>query len=358
MAEWDRCRWVWNQCVSRDAELRAEDGIYTTGYALTLELTDWRGRYEWLREGSSAAQGAVVRAWWTARKASFKRQGAPKFKSKIRCLPTLTYGKRRAFSIRDGRLALPKGIVIPVVWSREMPVEPTSVTIKRDAVGHWWASFVVAVEETPLPATGEAVGIDWGVKVTATASEPEFDLPHSEHGKKLQAEIALAQRTLARRDPGSKGYLRTKRHIARLYRKAGWQRKDTARKWARAVVEVHDQIAVEDFKPKFLAKSTMARKAADAAIGQCKHQLLERAQRAGRTVVLVPPAYTTMTCSECGARAKQRLGLSERTFTCTGCGLIADRDRNAARVILVAARFNGACVESVRQPTSVGVDAA
>ena len=73
-------------------------------------------------------------------------------------------------------------------------------------------------------------------------------------------------------------------------------------------------LAVEDFKPKFLAKSPMARKSADGAIGTTKATLIEYAQRAGRKVVLVPPAYTTMTCSGCGARAKSRLLLSETGF--------------------------------------------
>jgi putative transposase len=65
-------------------------------------------------------------------------------------------------------------------------------------------------------------------------------------------------------------------------------------------------------------------------------------------VVLVSPAYTTMTCSGCGARAKSRLLLSERVFACESCGMIRDRDRNAARVILDRAGLHPAGVEAVR----------
>ena len=78
----------------------------------------------------------------------------------------------------------------------------------------------------------------------------------------------------------------------------------------------------------------MARKAADAAIGTIKRTLIEYGVRAGRKVVLVPPAYTTMTCSECLARNKRRLELWERVFKCEVCGFTADRDLNAAGVIL------------------------
>jgi hypothetical protein len=66
---------------------------------------------------------------------------------------------------------------------------------------------------------------------------------------------------------GLRGHKRAKRKAARAHAKVAAQRQDTARKWAKSVVRDHDRIAVEDFRPKFLAKSTMARKAADAAIG-------------------------------------------------------------------------------------------
>ena len=92
----------------------------------------------------------------------------------------------------------------------------------------------------------------------------------------------------------------------------------------------------------------MARKAQDAAIGATKRELIDYAQRVGRKVVLVPPAYTTMDCSDCGTRAKSRLKLSERVFECYACGLVIPRDKNSARIILAAAGFNRADVENVR----------
>ncbi len=109
-----------------------------------------------------------------------------------------------------------------------------------------------------------------------------------------------------------------------------------------------DQIAVEDFRPRFLAGSTMARKAADAAIGATKRALVETAQKYGRTVHLVHPAHTTMDCGYCGARAKHRLPLSERTYTCTACGVSSPRDKNSARVMLVRAGLSPADADRIR----------
>jgi putative transposase len=281
-----------------------------------------------------------------------KGKGRRKFKSAKRSLPSLNY-TRRGFAVNGGRLRLAGGLSIPVVWSRELPSEPSSVRVYRDSIGHWYASFVVRRNDQALPVCERAIGIDWGVRTVATTTDPEYDMAHSEYGKRASTELARRQRTMARRKPArgeraSKGYLGAKRAVAKLSKKVARQRQDTARKWATKVVANHGALAVEDFKPRFLAKSHMARKSADGAIGATKATLIEYAQRAGRKVVLVPPAYTTMTCSGCGARAKSRLLLSERVFVCESCGMIRDRDRNAARVILDRAGLNPAGVEAVR----------
>ena len=79
------------------------------------------------------------------------------------------------------------------------------------------------------------------------------------------------------------------------------------------MVDNHQIIAIQDFKAKYLARSTMAPNSADGAICAAKAELIERGTRAGRTVVLAAPAYTTTTCSRCYQR-QARLGLHERTF--------------------------------------------
>jgi len=339
--EWDRCRWVWNQAVER----LNDSGEWICDDA----LTHWRREHEWLREGSVVTQQQMLRNFRAKRARS---QGRRKFKSGKSCLPSLNY-TRRGFALNDGRLCLAGGLRIPVVWSRELPADPSSVRVYRDSVGHWYASFVVRRDDAALPACRRAIGIDWGVRAVATTTDPECDLAHSGYAKRASAELARRQRTMARRKPArgqraSKGYFEAKRAVAKLYKKVARQRQDAARKWARKVVANYGMLAVEDFKPRFLAKSHMARKSADGAIGATKAVLIEYAERAGRKVVLVAPAYTTMTCSRCGARAKSRLLLSERVFVCGSCGMVEDRDRNAARVILDRAGLNPAGAEAVR----------
>jgi putative transposase len=349
LEEWNRCRFLWNEAVHQQ-----KSGRRPTFCKLSKLLTATRARVVWLNDGSQVAQQQTLRTYAAALNDSYrvKGRGKPTFKARKKTLPSLEYTVR-GFCVRDNRLRLPGGVSVPVVWSRELPSAPTSVRVYRDSLGHWYASFVVRRDVGSVPEADGSIGIDWGVSTTATTTDPAYDLPYGGHRKRCAAELARAQRRMARRRRGrgqapSKGYLRARRQAATLHKKAARQNVHAARQWTRSVVENHQTIAVEDFRARFLTRSSMARKAADAAIGAAKRELIERGKRAGRKVVLVPPAYTTMTCSSCFARAKQRLGLAERTFRCEQCGHTAERDRNAARVILAVAELGHAGADDVR----------
>jgi putative transposase len=369
-AEWGRIRWVWNECVAKSKQThlwnrnRPEGAEKRTAGPAQLDrmLTEARAANAWLREGSSVLQQQVIRDFGKSRAKAQKdireklpvgqRAGMPKHKKLKDSRPSLNY-TRRGFRLRDGQLHLAGGIVLTVVWSRALPAAPSSVRIYQDGLGHWYCSFVVPAAVEPLPAASAAIGIDWGVKETATTTSDAHDLPHSQHGKNAAAALAKYQRRMARRKPpkgkpASKGYRRAQRQAAKVHKKIARQRQDTGRKWAKSVVRDFDHIAVEDFKPRFLTKTTMARKAADAAIGATKTALVEMGRKHGRTVHLIHPAHTTMDCAHCGARAKHRMPLSERTYTCTACGASSPRDKNSARVMLIRAGLNPAGADRVR----------
>jgi putative transposase len=361
LCEWGRCRWVWNQCVAESRQAW-KDKRECGPAGLDKMLTAWRADRGWLREGSSVAQKQTIRDFGKSRARALRdrrdklpvrqRAGLPQFRKRGRSLPTMNYTKQ-GFALKGGVLTVAGGIVLRVVWSRPLPSAPSSVRVYQDTLGHWYVSFVVETEAEPFPASNDAIGIDWGVKDIAITTSDGHDLPHPQHGRKSAEKLARCQRQMARRKPkpGAKpsaGYKRAKRKAAKAHAKVAAQRQDTARKWAKSVVRDFGQIAVEDFRPRFLAKSTMARKAADAAIGATKRGLLEMAAKHGRTVHLVNPAHTTMDCCECGARAKTRLLLSERTYTCGSCGVVLPRDKNSAAVMLIRAGLNPAGADRVR----------
>ncbi|MGX4690175.1 RNA-guided endonuclease InsQ/TnpB family protein [Streptomyces sp. JNUCC 63] len=369
--EWGRCRWVWNECVARSKRAQSE-GEACGPARLDRILTRARAVTPWLAAGASVPQQQTVRDFAASRAKALKdikgrlplrrRAGMPRHRKKHEADPSLNY-TRRGFRLKDGRLHLAGGIVVTVVWSRELTAEPSSVRVYRDRLGAWYCSFVVPAPLQPLAPTGAVIGIDWGVRETATTTSDAHDLPHPQHGHKAKEKLTRYDRMMARRkpkkgQPASKGYREAKRRRAKTYAKIARQRQDTARKWAKRVVRDHDVIAVEDFKPKFLARTSMARKAADAAIGATKQALVEMGRKHGRDVRLVHPAHTTMDCGSCGARTKHALPLSERTDTCTACGAVSPRDKNSARVMLVRAGLDPAGVEGARPPGALLREAA
>ncbi|MGI5142657.1 RNA-guided endonuclease InsQ/TnpB family protein [Streptomyces sp. CA-106110] len=376
-AEWDRCRWIWNECVAKSrqahAQSRAGGEKLTCGPAqLDRMLTDARGVTAWLAEGASVPQQQVIRDFARSRAKALKdikdglaqhrRAGMPRFKRKRDSRPSLNY-TRRGFRLKEGRLHLAGQIVLSVVWSRALPADPSSVRVYQDTLGHWYASFVAPAQVEPLVETGHVLGVDWGVKETATTTDDAYDLPHAEHGKRSAQRLAKYQRMMARRrrpkgQRASTGYRKAQAQAAKLHRKIARQREDTGRKWAKAVMRDHDGVAVEDFRPKFLAKTTMARKAADAAIAATKRALVEMGRKHARDVRLVHPAHTTMDCATCGARTKHALPLSMRTYACTVCGAVSPRDKNSARVMLVRAGWNPDGAEGVRPPEPLAPVAA
>jgi putative transposase len=132
-------------------------------------LTEARARTPWLREGSCVSQQQVIRDFGRSRAKAqqdmtaglplARRAGMPTWKTRREAPATLNY-TRRGFRMKDGRLHLAGGIVLNVVWSRELPDEPSSVRVYQDSLGNWYCSFVVPAEVQPLPPTGRVLGVD------------------------------------------------------------------------------------------------------------------------------------------------------------------------------------------------------
>lgn len=357
--EFGMCRWVWNECVDR---FRRGEG----SGKLDKCLTDARAKSPWLREGSVVAQQQMIRRYRKALSDSFEvpGRGRPRLKTKKKSRPSLTYTKR-GFNlieekdhngIKRTRLNIAKVGSIPVVWSRELPAEPSSAHIYQDAVGDWFVSFVVNVEGQDLehyPDTGKTTGIDWGVKQPATTTIDELDLDYNPRKQKMQRNRAKYQRRMARlrkrKDQESKClYKKNKKKAARLDRKAARQAQDDTYKWSNKVAREVDAVAVEDLKSAFIHKTKMAKKATENGVGRLKRTLIYVMEKRGKKAVLVNPAYTSQECCKCHARTKHDMSLKERQFYCTECGFTFPRDKNSAFVMEYRAGFNPTLDDGVR----------
>jgi putative transposase len=214
------------------------------------------------------------------------------------------------------------------------------VTVYRDAARRWWASFVVRIEvpAQPLPLTGRVTGLDLGLDTFATVEDSAHDIPNPRLARARAKALARSQRNLARKRQGSANRTKARHRRAVVEAKTAARRADFHHKAAHGLVRIYDRIGVEDLAVKQLSrrgrgrcKAGLNRSIADAGWAGFLRVLAWQAAKAGKQIVVLPAGGSTQQCSSCGAKAKPRLELSDRVFRCQVCGLVLERDRNAAR---------------------------
>ena len=211
------------------------------------------------------------------------------------------------------------------------------MTVSQRA-GRWYASLTVERDDKPVmnPPKGGAVGVDLGVKTLATLSDGTI-IENPRYLKKSERKLKKAQRALSRKIKGSNRRAKAKVKVARIHAHVANQRLDGLHKLTTWLTEKYSDISVEDLHVAGMVKNHhLAKSVSDAAFGEFRRQLEYKATRTGARLHIVDRWYrSSKTCSKCGS-VKAKLSLSERTYTCEGCGLVLDRDLNAAINICVA----------------------
>ncbi|MGZ8409619.1 MAG: RNA-guided endonuclease InsQ/TnpB family protein [Hyphomicrobium sp.] len=310
----------------------------------------------WLNEVSSVPTQQALRDLQSAFAAFFaKRSGYPVFKKKS-ARATAKYTKS-GFRFSDGRrVYVSKLGVLRLRWDRNLPSDPSSVTIIREASGRYFASFVVDVEAQPMPRTGETIGIDFGVCRLATLSNGK-SIANPKHLHKRSTRLAMLQKRLARKQKGSKRRALAKRAVARQHEKIGNCRKDSLNKLTTKLVREFDVICIEDLTLRGMAKNHgLARSLSDAGIGAAIRMLEDKAERYGRRTVRVDRWFpSSKMCSECG-HVVSELPLQIREWACPVCKTVHDRDLNAARNILAVGHTVAAHGDGVRDAMPSGME--
>ena len=233
---------------------------------------------------------------------------------------------------------------------------PKAITVSREG-RRWWVSIRCAdVPAQPLPATGQAVGVDLGVCALVATSEGEL-VREGRFAKKAQDRLVGAQRAVSTKERGSMHRRRACEAVGRAHRKVANQRKDLAHQVSRRLVNDHDLIVVEalrvpqmsrrpkprpngkgGFDPnRARAKTGLNRSIADAGWGMLCSMLVYKAEDAGRELIAVDPRHTSTRCASCGHTESENR-VSQAVFRCRGCGHRDHADVNAARNILRAGR--------------------
>jgi putative transposase len=237
-----------------------------------------------------------------------------------------------------------------VHWSR--PIEGTikTVIVSKEAAGWYVCCSCAEVPTQPLPLTERETGIDVGLKVFLITAQDE-PVPNPRHYRTAERALKKAQRRVSRRKQGSTRRRKAFRVLAKRHQHVRRQRDDFHHKTALALVPQYDTISVEAIQPATFSRrpaptpdgaggyeqNGASRKAGlntsmhDAGWRHFLSILAYTAACAGKRVEAVNPASTSQDCSGCGARIQKTL--SVRTHACTNCGLILDRDVNAAKTI-------------------------
>lgn len=217
--------------------------------------------------------------------------------------------------------------------SRPIEGRIKTVTVRKTATGKWFVSFSCdEVPERVLPSTGKTVGIDVGISSFATDSDGGV-VDNPLFLKRSLSELRRKQRRLARCKYGSRRRSKAKRVVARQYEKVASQRRDFLHKVANFYVLNYDRISVEDLNVAGMMKNRhLARSIADSSWYTFLTMLSYKAEEAGREAVKVNARGTSQICSSCGEDVPKKL--SQRIHACPHCGVVLDRDLNAALNIL------------------------
>ena len=290
----------------------------------------------------SLAQG--LSNWLKSRKGQRKgkRVGFPRFKSKN---TVMRFAYSTGFTAPTA--GDPYGLKLPRigrvhcmenVYDRVNGARLVRITVSRRA-GNWCASLTVEREQPSSPAhtlKRGAVGVDLGVKNLATLSDGTVIPNPRALGARLKA-LRKAQKALSRKVKGSARREKARERVARLYARVADVRADAIHKATTMIASNYSTVCIEDLHVAGMVKNRhLARSLSDASLGEFRRQLEYKTARTGAVLRTVGRWYpSSKTCSNCGT-VKAKLPLSERTFNCDACGLLMDRDLNAAINIQVA----------------------
>ncbi|MDU9000327.1 RNA-guided endonuclease TnpB family protein [Streptomyces mirabilis] len=326
--------------------------------ATSAMLTAWKktGELAYLNEVSSVPLQQTLRHLQTAFTHFFgKRAKYPRFKSRKKSRRSAEY-TTSAFRFRDGALTLAKMTEpLAVVWSRPLPegVSPSTVTVSQDAAGRWFVSLLCDDPGIqPLPANGNAVGIDAGLEHLLTLSTGE-KITNPRHERRDRTRLAKAQRNLARKASGDGANRRKARlKVAKIHARIADRRRDTLHKLTARLVRENQTIVIEDLTVRNMVKNhKLARAISDAAWSEFRSMLEYKAQWYGREVIAVDRWFpSSKLCCDCGT-LQEAMPLNVRTWTCD-CGMTHDRDVNAAHNLLAAGLAVTVCGAGVRPQRS------
>jgi putative transposase len=341
-------RFVWNLAVEQQSWWRPGRKAAPGLAEHCRQLTQARAEHDWLAAGSAVVQQQALRDFAQAmanffrgahRKPTWRKAGRDEGFRIVNFGP----GQVRRRNRRWGEVFIPKAGWVRFRWSRPVPTA-RSFRVKLDRAGRWHVAFAAIPDPIKGPGSGQVVGMDRGIAVSAALSTGEtLNCPRLSVGR--QRRLQQLQHKLARTKRGSNGRAQLKQAIAKLKAREADARKDWAEKLSTNLARRFDVIRVEDLRITDLTRSAKGT-VADPGRGVRAKAGLNREifasgwgilvkrleQKAPGRVEKIHPAYTSQRCSACGHVAGENRK-SQAVFACTACRYICNADVNAAKNI-------------------------
>lgn len=328
---------IWNQCVAAQ-RCAYEAGLgYISKYELQKRVAQLRRHHpdgqQWQLVGSQAVQQLVERLdnayqrFFNYKKGkTHVKAGRPRFK-KVKTFKSFTLKQAGWKRVGDNQIRIGQH---KVRFSLSRPVrgQIKTVTIKRDTLNQLWVCFSL-IQEVPdiEPSTSRIGGFDFGLKTFLTDHEGKA-YTHPLHFKAAMDDLARLNRALSRKVKGSNGWRKTKHKLAKAHLKAANQRRDFLWKLANDLTDRSDVLCFETLNIKAMQR-VWGRKVTDLGVAVFLPMVEPLCRLKGKQLVRIDRwAPTSQRGSRCGHR--QSIALDERTFVCQACGLVKDRDHNAA----------------------------
>lgn len=302
----------------------------------------YKEEFPWLKEIDSYALCNAQMNLQTAFRNFFKRPevGFPKFKSKRSLKKSYTTNNIRGIIRFEGKtIRLPKIGAVKIKLHRNIPkkFEIKSATISQNGSGKYYISILVEYENQVFDKKldkSKSIGLDY--------SSPSFyiDSNGNEAGypkffRTFQDKLAFEQRKLSHMKFGSNNYYKQKLRVAKIHEKIANSRNDWLHKLSKELCDNYDIICVEDINLRNLSQClTLGKSTMDNGFGTFRTYLQYKQDDRGHKLIKIDKWYpSSKTCNCCGTVYKG-LQLSEREWVCPECGIIVERDKNAAKNIL------------------------